>query len=37
MDIGLCTSCLPELFYSFRRDGRLVGSMGAMIALGSSG
>jgi len=34
MDIGLCTSCLPELFYSFRRDGRLVGSMGAIIALG---
>nr|HDM59775.1 peptidoglycan editing factor PgeF [Bacillota bacterium] len=34
MDIGLCTSCLPELFYSYRRDGRLVGSMGAMIALG---
>ncbi len=34
VDIGLCTSCLPELFYSFRRDGRLVGSMGAMIALG---
>ena len=34
IDVGLCTCCLPELFYSYRRDGRLVGSQGAMIASG---
>jgi len=32
IDVGLCTCCLPELFYSYRRDGRLIGSQGAMIA-----
>jgi len=31
IDVGLCTSCLPELFYSYRRDRRLIGSQGAMI------
>ena len=31
IDVGLCTSCLSDLFYSYRRDGRLVGSQGAMI------
>ena len=34
IDVGLCTCCLPELFYSYRRDGRLIGSQGAMIASG---
>jgi len=33
IDVGLCTSCLPDLFYSFRRDRRLVGSQGAMICM----
>ncbi|MBN1592995.1 MAG: peptidoglycan editing factor PgeF [Candidatus Coatesbacteria bacterium] len=34
IDSGLCTSCLKDYFYSYRRDGRLVGSHGAMIAIG---
>ncbi|MBN2207940.1 MAG: peptidoglycan editing factor PgeF [Candidatus Coatesbacteria bacterium] len=33
IDVGLCTSCLPELFYSYRRDRRLVGSQGAMVCM----
>ena len=33
IDVGLCTSCLSELFYSFRRDRRLVGSQGAVICM----
>lgn len=30
---GLCTSCHPELFYSYRRDGGITGRMGAVIGL----
>ena len=30
---GLCTKCLPELFYSHRRDGAARGSMAAFIQL----
>lgn len=30
---ALCTSCHPELFYSFRRDGGNTGRMGAVIGL----
>lgn len=25
--IGLCTACRPDLFYSYRRDGRVAGTM----------
>jgi YfiH family protein len=32
-DCGLCTSCHPELFYSYRRDGGITGRMGAVIGL----
>lgn len=32
VDPGLCTCCRPDLFYSYRRDGRLVGSMGSVIS-----
>lgn len=30
---GLCTSCHPQLFYSFRRDEGKTGRMGALIGL----
>ncbi|MEQ8173737.1 MAG: peptidoglycan editing factor PgeF [Syntrophomonadaceae bacterium] len=30
---GLCTSCHPELFYSYRRDDGITGRMGAVIGL----
>ncbi|MFQ5780049.1 MAG: laccase domain-containing protein [Nitrospiria bacterium] len=32
-DAGLCTSCYPNLFYSFRRDGKKIGSMMSGIML----
>ncbi|MCD6326188.1 peptidoglycan editing factor PgeF [bacterium] len=28
---GLCTHCREDIFYSYRRDGRLIGSLGAII------
>lgn len=30
---GLCTSCHPEWFYSYRREGGITGRMGAVIGL----
>ena len=30
---GLCTHCHPELFYSYRRDGRLTGSQMMWVRL----
>ncbi|MDQ7826277.1 MAG: peptidoglycan editing factor PgeF [Candidatus Eremiobacteraeota bacterium] len=29
----LCSSCMPELFYSYRRDRRITGRMAALITL----
>lgn len=31
--VGLCTACRPDLFYSYRRDGRVVGTMVSGIML----
>jgi YfiH family protein len=33
---GLCTSCLPSLFYSFRRDQKRLGTMTSGIMISSS-
>ena len=33
---GLCTSCLPSLFYSFRRDRKRVGNMTSGIMVSAS-
>ena len=30
---GLCTSCMPDLFYSYRRDGEKTGRMMAFMSL----
>jgi hypothetical protein len=32
-DTGLCTSCTPNLFYSFRRDGKKIGNMTSGLML----
>lgn len=32
-DIAMCTACRPELFYSYRRDGNVVGTMVSGIML----
>lgn len=34
-DTGLCTACYPNLFYSFRRDGKKVGNMTSGLMLPS--
>ncbi|HIE65062.1 MAG: peptidoglycan editing factor PgeF [Nitrospira sp.] len=36
-DTGLCTACAPNLFYSFRRDGKKIGNMtsGLMLTPGT--
>lgn len=32
-DANLCTSCHPDVFYSYRRDGALTGRMAAVIGM----
>lgn len=34
-DTGLCTACYPNLFYSFRRDGKKIGNMTSGLMLTS--
>ena len=34
-DVGLCTSCHPELFFSHRRDQGVTGRMMAVVGFGS--